>query len=107
MAKGRRTGGGSRKGIPNKTTQELRDIIEKAISTQERMELLAQLARGILLEDLVKGMPIVYRTPPSDFAIKQLNEYQYGKPKQIVEVGGEGGNPIAHTVEVVIHSAKE
>ena len=94
----KKTGGGSRKGIKNKATKELRDIIEEAISTRERMDLLAQLARGVTVKEEKKSGPVIYTTPPSDFAIRQLNEYQYGKPRQQLEVTGKDGASFEITI---------
>ena len=87
MAKGKKTGGGPRKGIPNKTTQHLREVIEAEISTEERIGLLAELARGVTVEETYKnGGPVIYTRPPDAFAIRQLNENQYGKPREAVDV---------------------
>jgi len=49
------------------------------------MGLLAELARGITYRDKRGQVPKIYDRPPNEFAIKQLNEYQYGKPRQVLE----------------------
>ncbi len=87
MAYGKKTGGGSRKGIPNKNRKQLAAIVEAVISTEERMRLLALLARGVPVEETLKsGETKIYSKPPDALAIRQLNEYQYGKPTEMHEL---------------------
>lgn len=87
---GRKTGG-RRKGTPDKRFADLAGIIERAISTEERMQLLGDLARGIKLQDT--ATEVIYTTRPDRDAIKQLNEYQYGRPPQPIQ--GDADKPLA------------
>lgn len=90
----KRANSGRKKGTPNANRSELAAIIEAAISTKERMKLLAELARGVTVEETdKKGDVNIYTKPPDSFAIRQLNEYQYGKPAQSITVGTEDGEP--------------
>lgn len=57
-------------------------IIEKTISFKERVQLLSELARGVLVEEVADGEEKVYRTKPDVKALQQLNEMQKGKPAQ-------------------------
>lgn len=56
-------------------------VIEKTISFKERVELLAELARGVLVQEVEDGEEKVYRTKPDVKALQQLNEMQKGKPQ--------------------------
>lgn len=55
-------------------------VIEKTIKFSERVQLLAELARGVLVQEVVDGEEKVYRTKPDVKALQQLNEMQKGKP---------------------------
>lgn len=71
------------------------EIIEKAISTKRRAELLAELAEGVTLQETLKnGETKIYTRAPSVEAIKELNDRQYGKSRQSIEHSGEDGGPI-------------
>lgn len=57
-------------------------IIENIIKFSERVQLLADLARGVLVEKVDKeGNERVYREKPDVKALQQLNEMQIGKPQ--------------------------
>lgn len=86
MANGRKTGGRGR-GTPNKDRKDLAKIIERAIPTEERMNLLAEVARGVTVQVTnSQGSVKIYIRPPDAKAIEQLNAYQYGKPAQRYEI---------------------
>ena len=82
MPRGAKKGEARRKGIPNKDRAALAQIIEQVIPTKERIELLAQLARGVR----VQGEKSVYLTKPDAAALRDLNDRQYGKPGQALEI---------------------
>jgi len=82
MPRGAQKGEARRKGIPNKDRAALAGIIEQVIPTKERIELLAQLARGVK----VQGEKCVYLTKPDSAALKDLNDRQYGRPGQALEI---------------------
>lgn len=83
----------SRKGIPNKNRKDLAAIIEKAISTKDRMMLLAELARGVQIEEKDGDDIKIYSKAPDAKAIEQLNAYQYGKPAQVMSLKNEDNKP--------------
>ena len=78
MALGRKTGGGSRKGRPNKRTVDgetyARAIVEDA---QVRTQLLQQAQAGILPTEILKA----------------LLAYAFGKPVEVVDVGDSDDKP--------------
>lgn len=63
------------------------------------MQLLAELAEGVTVSEGER----VYTKPPDTLAIKQLNEYQYGRPAQRIEGIGENGE---HVVRVIFEDAR-
>jgi hypothetical protein len=66
------------------TRGELRRVIKKVIPQVERIELAAELARGVKVQDGVTE--IVYKKPPDLAAIRFLQEYDTGKPAQSLEL---------------------
>lgn len=81
MALGRKTGGGSRKGRPNKRTLDgeayARAIVEDA---QVQAQLLKQAQAGILPTEI----------------LKTLLAYAFGKPVEVVE----SGDSDTHTIQI-------
>jgi hypothetical protein len=73
---------------PKKTAVKASDdaVIEITISFKERVELLAELARGVLVEEVNDGEEKVYRTKPDVKALQQLNEMQKGKPQMTTKI---------------------
>jgi hypothetical protein len=99
---GRRPGAGRKAGIKNKSTYEVKAIINSIIPAKERYGLLAELARGITVQEIDKeGGVRVYEKPPSEPALKILCEYADGKPAQSVDVTS-GGSKIAGVVVEII-----
>jgi hypothetical protein len=80
---------GSRRGIPNKSTTALAQKIEKIIPTEETVGLLAELARGVTIQEETKDGPRIYRLPPNHQALKTIMEYTHGKAKEFIEHSGE------------------
>lgn len=80
--------------------EELKKIIDKTISMEERVGLAAELARGVIMRDDegrgivvkdTKGMVrSVYQEKPDLKAIQFMEEYATGKPKLILDVEEEG-----------------
>lgn len=82
--KGKKTGGGSRKGIPNKATASIKEMIEGALSEAGGKDYLVQQAR----DNPAAFMSLVAKILPRD-----------------VNHGGQPGNPIeiaARITEVVL-----
>lgn len=65
MARGHKTGGGSRKGTPNKLTSELKDMIEGALSDVGGRQYLVEQAR----ENPVAFMTLVGKIIPRDLNV--------------------------------------
>jgi uncharacterized protein with von Willebrand factor type A (vWA) domain len=79
---------GKEKKATSKKTKLLSDVVENVMATEERMMILAELARGIkVLHQGKDGVERVYSVPPSESAIRQLNEMQHGMPYRRVGVG--------------------
>jgi squalene cyclase len=86
-------------------------IIRKIIPMTERVKLLAELARGVtVVETNQKGDTKTYTKPPDEKAIRQLNEYDHGKPvdrsKIDVTSGGEKLSAIA-LIPPILHPKKQ
>jgi len=94
---GKKTGGGSRKGKPNKSRDEVRDLIDKVLGAKEYggtdfiWRKLAELGAGIEMAEVKDGETRVYSKEPNVIALKTLAEYRYGKPPQPMEHSGEIG----------------
>lgn len=81
MAKGIKTGGGSRKGVPNKATVDI-----KAAAQEYGASALTTLS--VIME--AKDMPPAARVS----AAKELLDRGYGKAKQYIEASGPGGKDL-------------
>jgi hypothetical protein len=86
MAIGKKTGGGSRKGIPNKTTKELKDMIQGALD-----------AKGgqAWLEQQMDESPAAFMTLLGKILPKDVN------------VGGQKDNPVVSTIKLVAMKGDE
>jgi len=77
--------------------QTLGEIVESVIPTRERIEALAELARGIYVEREIRNPKTgetysrVYSKPPDVAAIKELNDRQYGKVPAMTTGDGPNG----------------
>ena len=86
-AEKRKPGMRSGKRLKNLIAKDSDDaVIEKSIPFRERVELLAELARGVLVEEVTDGEEKVYRTKPDVKALQQLNEMQKGKPAMTTKI---------------------
>jgi|WetSurMetagenome_2_1015567.scaffolds.fasta_scaffold802996_2 hypothetical protein len=107
MARGKKTGGGSRKGKPNKSKSEVRELIDTVLKEKGGskwiFEKLVELGEGIEMGEFKDGETRVYSREPNVIALKTLAEYGFGKPAQIVKFGED--NDI-ESVEVIIKKAK-
>lgn len=86
MAFGKKTGGGSRKGSPNKSTLEIKTIIDAVVDFKVVVSKLYELSKGIKVE----GNDGVYQKEPDPTAAKILMEYRFGKPHQALDVTSDG-----------------
>lgn len=69
---GKRTGSGRRKGIPNKSTQEIRELITGIVDFEQLVRALERRAKR-----------------KSELAARLLFEYAYGKPKEPLPMNGD------------------
>lgn len=80
MAKGVKSGGGSRKGIPNKVNKELKDMILGALDDAGGQKYLAQQA----IENPAAFMTLIGKVLPKD-----------------LNIGGQSDNPIVTRIDIV------
>lgn len=80
MAIGKKTGGGSRKGIPNKATKELKDMIQGALDAKGGQK---------WLEQQMDKSPAAFMTLLGKILPKDVN------------VGGQKDNPVVSTIKLV------
>lgn len=79
-----KTGGGSRKGIPNKSTAEIKELLDEQVDFGVVISKLYELAQGVESEKFSMGEEIVYTEKPDANAAKILLEYRFGKPLQTI-----------------------
>ena len=99
MAKRKKTGGGSRKGKPNKSTAELKDILDKAVDWNVVAKKLFELVKGVTVEEERKdGSTSIYTKPPNETAAKTLLEFRFGKAPQSMTLTGKDGEQLFELV---------
>jgi hypothetical protein len=98
---------GRKAGVPNKSTQELRDLIDKishqrtivaetegatkTVSGLEQVvERLFELADGVQVEKTMDGKETVFSVLPSEAAAKTVLELRFGKARQSIETRVRG-----------------
>ncbi len=78
--------GGRKKGVPNKSRDEARELIDKVLKkrggTQFIFDKLAELGEGIEMKDDDGNY---YSQAPNPIALKTLAEYRFGKPPQEIQ----------------------
>jgi len=84
MAIGKKTGGGSRLGSPNKSTAEIKELLDREVDFGVVISKLYELSQGVESEKFSMGDSIIYQEKPDAYAAKILLEYRYGKPVQTV-----------------------
>jgi hypothetical protein len=95
MALGKKTGGGSRKGIPNKAHKVLHELMDKIAKERGGEEVvfrkLFELIEGVEVqkENKKTGAPIIYALPPDPMAIKTWIEFRHGKARESVIIDPE------------------
>lgn len=88
MAKGRKTGGGSRKGVPNKATADVRALAQEY--GEEAVASLAAIMRN-------GELPPAARVS----AAKELLDRGYGKSKESVDLSGHIAMPAIPVIQIV------
>jgi hypothetical protein len=95
MAVGKKTGGGSRKGKRNKSTEEIKELLDSRVDFEVVVEKLYELVQGVTVKKASpSGAPIIYTEKPDVSAAKILIEYRYGKPLQRTELTGKDGDEL-------------
>ena len=79
---GLRLGAGRKPGSRNRKLKGVESVIEKKIPLRERIEILADIARN------------AKRATERERAVRQLNEYQLGKPVERSEISVPSNRPV-------------
>ncbi len=89
MARGKKTGGGSRLGKPNKSRDEAKQLIDEVLKkhggSKWIFEKLVELGEGVLVSSEEGDKTVVYEKEPNDRALRTLAEYRFGKPPQEIQ----------------------
>ena len=104
MAKrGCEKGESRRKGKPNKSTQEIKDIIDANVDFNVVIQKMVELIKGVEVQGTNKnGTTYLMDLQPNTFAAKLLLEYRFGKPKETVNLGKD----TIDAIEVIIRHSK-
>lgn len=84
MAKNGEKTGGRKKGTPNKSTAEIKEILDREVDFEVVVSKLFELVEGVESEKYSGGESIVYQEKPDSYAAKILLEYRFGKPLQTI-----------------------
>jgi hypothetical protein len=89
---GKREKAGRKKGIPNKSTQEIKEILSKEVDFAVVARKMFELVKGVTVREADgKGGVNVYEKEPNVAAARLLLEYGFGKPKEQIDVNHSGG----------------
>ncbi len=94
--KGKKTGGRI-KGKPNKSTLEIRQLIDSCVDFNEVFSKLYELTKGVEVQKLTDDGNIVYTKPPDPFAAKILIEHRFGKAPQAIDITSDN-KPLTQNV---------
>lgn len=75
--------GGREKGVPNKSTQNIKNVIDGVVNFEYIIKKLLELSNGVMAKN---DQGIIYNKPPDTAAIKILMEYRFGKPRQELSI---------------------
>jgi hypothetical protein len=81
--------GGSRKGRPNKSTNEVKSILDANVNFNVVAKKLYELVKGVSVQTVKRGKTVIYVQPPDTAAAKVLFEFRFGKPHQQIGIQGE------------------
>lgn len=76
----------TRKGRPNKSTQDIKRLLDKRVDYNLIIDKLVELVKGVTISKTIRGQQVIYEEKPDSFAAKILLEYRFGKPPQPTEV---------------------
>jgi len=74
--------GGSRKGKPNKSTQDIKKLLDERVDFGIVIDKLMELVNGVQVQKVNGGQIRIYTDKPDSFAAKILLEYRFGKAPQ-------------------------
>jgi hypothetical protein len=106
MAKGKKTGG-RKKGNPNKSTLEIKKIVQSSADFKKLTKGMYEFAMGVQVQkSMPDGTKAIYDEPPNVPAAKLLFEYGFGKPKEVVELdlSQNTGEIVRHFAEIISNS---
>lgn len=84
--------GGRAKGTPNKATVEVREVARRLVEDPEYQD---RFKRRLLAGELAPGVE------------QMLWAYAYGKPKETIELQGNGGGPLQTIMRVIVDPKAE
>ena len=91
-----------RKGRPNKSTQDIKRLLQKRVDFGIVVDKLMELVNGVKTAKTDRsGNETVYSQPPDAFAAKILLEYGFGRPQQDITSDGKA----ISAVQVLIKEA--
>ncbi len=89
--RGAKKGEKRRAGIPNKSTQEIKEILAQEVDFRVVARKMFELVKGVTVKETGSdGEAIVYEKEPNVPAAKLLMEYGFGKPKESVDITTDG-----------------
>lgn len=82
---------GRTKGTRNKSTEEVKMLLEANVDFPEVVKRLYELTQGVEVRKETEQGPKTYKEKPDAYAARVLMEYRFGKPIQqvLAEVTGE------------------
>lgn len=82
---------GRTKGTRNKSTEEVKTLLEANVSFPEVVKRLYELTQGVEVRKETEQGAKIYKEKPDAYAARVLLEYRFGKPVQqvVAEVNGE------------------
>lgn len=81
--------GGRKEGTPNKSTNEVKELLDKHIDFELVVKKLLELVEGVEVRERVGKQLVTYTKPPDSYAAKILLEYRFGKPHQSIQVNAQ------------------
>jgi hypothetical protein len=86
MAKGKKTGG-RKAGTPNKSTLEIKGIIDSEVDFSVVVSKMYELVKGVEVQGTNRdGTTYAIDLQPNPSAARILLEYRFGKPREVIEL---------------------
>lgn len=91
MKGGKRDGAGRKAGTKNKSTLEIKELLDSHIDFEIVVTRLFELVNGVTMQETrANGDEVVYTRAPDSNAAKILLEFRFGKAKQQMDVTSDG-----------------